>query len=63
MRILLCKIGIHDWKITKWSKFRQKHSKDPYEQGFDRECEYCKKRQQLQKPIKYHPSEYVWRDI
>lgn len=60
MKSLLCKIGIHDWTISKWSRFKDKGFNQLSEQGFDRECERCGKRQRLEKPKEYHPTKYVW---
>lgn len=63
MKKMLCLIGLHDWEITKWSRFRSKKHKDPFEQGFDRCCEWCDKEQRLERPKEYHPTAYVWTDL
>ncbi len=41
MKKILCKIGIHNWEITKWSKYKERHyntrKSDKFiEQGVDR---------------------------
>lgn len=30
---------------------------------YERECQICDCTQRLVKPIKYHPSKYVWKDV
>jgi len=60
---VLCKIGIHKWEIYKWTTFNDKKCKHVSEQGFNRECERCEKKQRLKRPSKYHPVKYIWTDI
>ncbi|MFB3057404.1 MAG: hypothetical protein ACE1ZQ_09625 [Ignavibacteriaceae bacterium] len=63
MKRLLCKIGFHEWEISKWVIFKDKKCKHIKEEGFDRECERCGKEQILKRPIEYHPSKYIWTDF
>ena len=63
MKRILCKIGIHNWEIRKWVRFKDSKGKSIAEEGFDRECDWCEKVQRLKKPKKYHPSKYVWTNI
>lgn len=64
MSKILCKIGRHDWKITSWMRYQDmKHFRGLIEQGFDRRCEACNKKQQLKRPKKYDPVAYVWTDV
>jgi len=60
---LLCYLGIHDWLINKWVKYKTFKSQNVQEEGFDRTCQRCGKEQRLQRPEKYHPSKYVWTDL
>lgn len=63
---ILCVLGIHDWEITKWCTYKHNHKNKPIsliEEGFNRTCKRCNKEQQLQKPEKYDPVAYVWRDL
>ena len=60
---LLCKIGIHDYIIEKWSSYKDRKLKYLFEEGFYRTCERCDKRQILLRPTKYHPTKYVWSDL
>lgn len=63
----LCFFGIHNWQITKWCTYKHRNNKYPptilVEEGFNRTCKRCNKEQQLQKPEKYDPVAYVWRDL
>ena len=45
IKIILCLIGIHNWKILKYSKYNIDESL--YEQGHDRVCSICQKEQSL----------------
>jgi hypothetical protein len=63
MRGILCKLGLHKWKITKWISFRDKKCRHKKEEGFDRVCKFCEKEQRLKRPKEYHPTNYVWTDI
>ena len=60
---IFCFIGIHDWLIHKWSRYKDLKCRFIYEEGFDRQCQRCDKKQRLERPKEYHPSKYVWTDI
>ena len=60
LHLVICRFGIHDYEITKWSRYKDKRGKKLEEQGHHRKCKQCGKRQYLDKPKKYHPSAYVW---
>jgi len=60
---LLCILGLHNWQIGKWARYRDIKCKYLIEEGFDRACQRCGKRQRLQRPEKYHPSKFVWMDL
>lgn len=59
---VMCRFGFHDWEITKWCRFKDSKCKYLLEEGFNRTCQRCDKKQTLKKPKKYHPSKYVWTD-
>ncbi len=52
INIFLCKLGLHKWEITKWSRYKDVKLKYLIEEGFDRTCERCDKCQRLQRPKK-----------
>ena len=61
MKKLLCILGIHNWEMTKYSIRKGRNHQIIESEGFDRECLWCEKEQELKRPIKYHPCKYVWR--
>ena len=63
MKKILCKIGIHNWKITKYGVYSNHRAKKLIREGFERECEWCEKQQRLEKPKEYHPTAYVWTNV
>ena len=60
---VICRLGVHKWEMTKWCRFKDKKCKYLVEEGFDRTCECCGKKQKLKRPDKYHPTKYIWRDV
>lgn len=63
---ILCFFGIHNWEISKWSTYKTNHRGkiiSLVEEGFNRTCKRCHKVQQLQKPDRYDPVAYVWKDF
>lgn len=40
-------------------RFKYKKCKYLLEEGFDRICQKCDKKQTLKKPEQYHPSKYI----
>jgi len=63
---ILCFFGIHNWEISKWCIYEHKKSGRIHqlvEEGFNRTCLRCGKIQQLQKPDKYDPVAYIWKDL
>lgn len=63
IKLILCVFNIHNWEIHKWSRYKDVACKKLSEEGFDRECKICGKKQRLERPINYHPIKYVWTDI
>jgi hypothetical protein len=63
IQAVICRFFFHDWEITKWCIFKDKKSKYLEEEGYDRTCLNCSKKQTLKRPKKYHPSKYVWSDL
>jgi uncharacterized protein CbrC (UPF0167 family) len=59
---VMCRFGFHDWEISKWCRFKDRTCKYLLEEGFNRTCQRCDKKQTLKRPEKYHPSKYVWTD-
>ena len=62
LHLVICRFGIHDYEITKWSRYKDKKCKHLEAEGHHRECKRCGKRQYLGKPNKYDPVAYVWRN-
>lgn len=60
---VICRFGFHKWEMTKWCRFKDKKCKYLVEEGFNRTCEYCDKKQTLKRPKEYHPTKYVWTDL
>jgi hypothetical protein len=60
---ILCLIGLHKLEITKFTIRKGRKHQIILNEGFNRECLWCKKKQELQKPKEYHPTKYVWTDL
>lgn len=61
--IIFCKLGIHDWYITKWDRYRDKGGYAVLtEQVFERDCIRCSKKQRLRNSSGKQ-SIYTWNNI
>lgn len=58
--LILCLLNIHDYTISKWTRYKDIKCKHIGEEGFDRCCERCNKQQRLERPKEYHPIKYIW---
>lgn len=53
---ILCRLNIHNWNISRLV------NRNGNLINHVRTCEDCDKEQRLGRPIKYHPTKYIWVD-